>query len=88
MRPHLLSLLCFVLLAPAARAENPLDLRAGGEERSLDGTWQFEPAKGAFAPASGATNDVDAKARELAQIASQGAAWYDVQVPQFLNRIT
>lgn len=61
---------------------------SGVHKINLDGNWQFTIAKGDFMPKSSVPEVVDAKAKEIATSIFKNTMWADVQVPQFLNRIS
>jgi hypothetical protein len=68
----------------------PVTVAAGPavQKISLDGAWKFQVANGSLMPSSSAPDAVDAKAREVSTGSEGAAAWSDVKVPQFLNRIS
>lgn len=92
-KPMLLILSClgaalFPWMAEESRAEGAvetvsLDLTAGSPAREirLDGLWWFRPEQQAAAAEA-----LDAEAVRLSAIPEDGASWYPLAVPQFLNR--
>ncbi|HVK96403.1 MAG TPA: glycoside hydrolase family 2 TIM barrel-domain containing protein [Flavisolibacter sp.] len=58
----------------------------GVQKVDLNGTWHFSVAQGELEPASATSKDIDAKAKEIA--GKRTSSWANVQVPQFLNRIS
>jgi hypothetical protein len=83
--------LLFLALSGTALAQRDIYHRVaipvdGVRKVDLSGTWHFAVAKDDLAPSSGSSKDIDAKAREIA--GKKMATWANVQVPQFLNRIS
>lgn len=59
----------------------------GVQKIRLDGNWHFAVAKNSLMPASSSPEAVDAKAKEISSQKNKNV-WNDIQVPQFLNRIS
>jgi|GEM_PF-6367346 len=83
--------LLFLAVSSNALAQNDIYHRVsipanGIRKVDLSGTWHFAVAKDDLAPSSTSSKDIDAKAREIS--GKKMAAWANVQVPQFLNRIS
>ncbi|MDB5193839.1 MAG: lacZ 5 [Segetibacter sp.] len=82
--------LLFISAIATAQSGNSVSIpsSAGVHKISLDGNWQFTIAKGDLMPKSSAPEVVDAKAKDIATSLAKKGKWTDVQVPQFLNRIS
>ncbi|MDB5231079.1 MAG: glycoside hydrolase family 2, partial [Chitinophagaceae bacterium] len=66
------------IIIPSAGAMGKID---------LNGDWNFAVAAGQLMPSSSSPDAVDTKAKEIAEHQIKNE-WSDVQVPQFLNRIS